>query len=223
MCPFLFLDTVMQTLIRTDYSEKFEKDLFYESDLFTCLFSPKWKQRKLWVQVCNDLKVLCLPSEGDKQWLVQYLSRSPIEAVCLNSDLGEISLAAWADACRLVGKPAFLRLSSRLIAKGKRLPSRKGIKRRLHQMMDWVVALAILLIFSPLMLVLILFIRTQSNQPTLMREWCVGQQGRIFQLLTFNSRLPLGLGRLPTLVSVLRGETNLRQTDHCSLHQILQV
>ena len=216
----------MQTLITSNYLPKIQPESFYESDFFISYFLPKWKQKKLWIQARKGLQVICLPTEDDKQWLVSCLSRSPIEAVCLHSDLGETSLELWADACRMARKPVFLRLSSslasRLSAKGKIVPSRKSMKRRLKQAVDWGLAMAILLVFSPLMLGLMLFIRSQGNQLPLGREWCVGEQGRIFQWLTFNIQLPLGLKRLPNLVSVLRGETNLRQTNHYPLRQILQ-
>lgn len=212
----------MQTLIRPDYPDNFQQDLLYESDLFTYLFTLRWKQKKMWVKACKGLSTIALPTKGAKEWLVSYLSSSPVEAVCLHSDLGEVSVGIWADACWMARKPAFLRLSSRLIAKGKRLPSRKGLSHRLNQMVDWVVALVILLVFSPFMMGLILLFRTQSDQPILNREWCVGDQGRLFQLLTFNLKLPFKLSRLPTLVSVLRGKTNLRPTHHCSLRQLLR-
>ena len=224
MCILFFIHFIsaMKTLIRSDHPDKFKQDSLYESDVFSCLFSPRWKQKKIWVKVGKDPSVIALLTEEDKKWLVSYLSRSPIEAVCLYSDLGEMSLDVWANACRMARKPAFLRLSSKLIAQGKRLPSRKGLSHRLNQVMDGVVAIVILLVFSPLMMGLMLFIRTQNGQPTLNREWCVGKQGRLFQLLTFNLELPFELSRLPNLVSVLRCETNLRQTDHYDLHQLIR-
>ena len=208
----------MQSLITSEYSGKFQQDSFYESDLFTCCFAPKWKHKKLWVKAYKNLKVVCLPTEEDKQWLVGYLSRSPIEAVCLNADLGEASLTVWADACRIARKPAFLRLPSRI----KKFPSRKGLRRRLRQSLDWAIALALLLVLSPLILGLMILIRSRSHQPTLIREWCVGDRGKIFQLLTLNTTLPWGLRKLPNLVNVLRGETNLWQADHFRLRDLIR-
>ena len=208
----------MQTLIASIYSNRFQQETFYDSGLFTCCFSPKWKQRKLWVRAYKKLKLVYLPTEEDKQWLVGYLSRSPIEAVCLHADLGEKSLAVWADACRMARKPAFLRLPSNM----KKIPSRKGLRRRLRQSFDWAIALALLLVLSPLILGLMLLIRARSHQPTLVREWCVGDRGKIFQLLTLNTTLPWGLRKLPNLVNVLRGETNLLQTEHFRLRDLMR-
>lgn len=171
----------------------------------------------MWIKAYKGLKRVYLPTEADKRWLASYLSRSPVDAVCLNADLGEASLVAWADACHIARKPVFLRLPS-----SKRLlPSRKGLNIRVRQGIGWLTAAVALFLLSPLMLALIFFIRYRRQEPALHREWCVGNKGRIFQALTLNINLPHVLKHSPNLINVLRGNVRFLKSEFHSLHTLL--
>lgn len=171
----------------------------------------------MWIKAYQGLKRVYLPTEADKQWLASYLSRSPVDAVCLNADLGEASLIAWADACHIARKPVFLRLPS----EKKLLPSRKGLRIRVRQGIEWLAAAMTLFLLSPLMLALIFFIRYQRQEPALCREWCVGDKGRIFQTLTFNINLPRVIKHSPNLINILRGNIRSLKGEFHSLHTLL--
>lgn len=180
----------------------------------------QWRQGQLLVKLSQDVKHLYLPSLESQQWLVQCLKHSPVEMVCIDTNLGAVTLKHWANACKQAKKPLFLR--GTVPQKWNRKSSKLSGYIKL---IDWFAALLLLMVLSPIMLaVVILQMYVYSPKTIFSREWCVGARGKLFQSLRFrttevehNSRTsPLGhwiskynIHKLPQLFNILRGEMSL--------------
>lgn len=168
-----------------------------------------------------------------ERWLVECLRYSPVKLVRIAPELGELRLQFWADICSQAGKAVFLRVPSTLGLSGRGDPLRWWFKRSL----DWAIAALLLLALSPLLLTIALLIRIRTSEPIFLQTWCVGERGRLFQMLQFRM-LPLGSGKLltpidrwlykyrfeelPRLVNILRGEMSLIGPQPWTLKQAAQ-
>lgn len=143
----------------------------------------KWKQKILWVKKAVKGKdALLLPSVKNEQWLTDCLRHSLVRIVCLDRELGEQGILFWANACQKSGKKVALRITS-----GVRLKKSNTFNEILKRAFDWLVAFALLFVFSPVFLILVLFIRLTSSKPLFSRQWRVGKGGQLFQILEFSS------------------------------------
>jgi lipopolysaccharide/colanic/teichoic acid biosynthesis glycosyltransferase len=143
----------------------------------------KWKQGMLWVSQSKLTKSNYLPALDNEQWLKKCLHRSPVRAICLDPTLNEMQLRSWADICQQVGKQIFLRV-----------PSTPGLPQKqsllywlLKRITDWVAAVVLLVILSPVLLGIAILIWVSSPGPILFWQWRVGEQGRLFQIIKFRT------------------------------------
>jgi len=177
----------------------------------------------------KHIKQPYLPSLDNKQWLVECLKHSPVKLVSIDAKLGEDLLRFWAEACEEANKPIFLRLPS-LHQRVKKPHFFVGLLKRL---VDWVVALVLLVVLSPVMLGLVLLMQVDSPGSVFSREWLVGERGKLFGAIKFRTteadNVTLlgrwmgksGLHNLPQLLNVLQGDRGLvrwlrpEQASHC--------
>lgn len=182
----------------------------------------QWRRGQLLVKSPGKTKQLYLPSLHDEQLLINCLKHSPVNLVSIDPSVGKDYLKLWVEACQEAGKPIFLRLPS----------SNKQVSRW-QQLIDWITALFLLLLMSPVMLVLFFILQIGSPGAVLTSEWQVGKRGKIFRALKFcttaNENL-IDVGRwirkydldyLPQLWNVLRGETTLMRSRSCTLENAL--
>lgn len=201
--------------------------------------SLRWRQGKLWVNRAADNRDSSLPALASEEWFRACLSRSQVNAVCIDPALGGAAVAIWAKACAEAGKPLYVRV-----------PSMQALPQKRHQLgwlvkrlSDWVAATLMLLLLSPVMLLLAGLIKLQDGGPVFYSQWRVGQRGKLFRILKFRSMVvdaermhhkvmgnqqglhklkndprvtPLGkwmrkfsLDELPQLINVWRGEMSL--------------
>ncbi len=140
-----------------------------------------WRQRQLIVRYQSRPRLLSL---GDRQvWVVDCLQRSPIKLIKLDLALGEDQLKFWAEAGLLADKPTYLSLKSSCHAPARRQPLRWLLKRSL----DWLAALCLVGLFSPIMVILALLIKLTMPGPILFQQWRVGENGKLFRILKFRS------------------------------------
>jgi len=143
----------------------------------------KWRQGKLLVRYSQAIKKSYLPALEDQRWLINCLKNSDAQMISIDPILGEQSLKFWANACDQADKPVFLRLP-----KTSELPQQHSpIAWWSKRLLDWVFAALLLLILSPIMLVLAVFIRFDSPGPIFFQQWRVGERGKLFKIFKFRT------------------------------------
>jgi lipopolysaccharide/colanic/teichoic acid biosynthesis glycosyltransferase len=141
------------------------------------------RQRKLWVSPVSKHKAFTLSTGVGTAWLQWCLHYPPLKAICLDFKLGEQALKQWANWSQIASKPCFLRLPKMSQIPQKQKPWQWGCKRFL----DWIVAVILLTLISPLMLVLMVLISIESPGPIFFKQWRVGYRGQLFQIIKFRS------------------------------------
>lgn len=193
--------------------------------------SLQWRRGQLLVKPPIDLQQPYLPALDNEQLLVECLKHSPVNLVTIDPQLGSAALRFWADACEQANKPIFLRLPFR-----NQLPkSSNQIFRAIQRVIDWCLALFLLLLLSPLIAGLIILVWFQSPELMFSREWHIGEKGRLFRAFKFSTTTkhnitPLnlwmrkyGLDNLPKLFNILRGEMSLIKYHSLSLEDAVKL
>lgn len=191
----------------------------------------KWRANKLWVKRVDRTDDTALPALESEQWLKACLEHSPIKAVCLDPALGERAIEIWANACEQAGKAVFLRIPPYPGLPKQRKPRLWQIKR----VLDWLLAIWILIGLSPILLCFATLIYWSSNGSIFTSEWAVGYRGRLFRLHRFNvvdsnhqlARIEhwiqkCGLNKLPQLIHVVTGKMSLVGPQAWSLPEVAQ-
>jgi lipopolysaccharide/colanic/teichoic acid biosynthesis glycosyltransferase len=179
----------------------------------------KWRMGQLIVRATpsqNETVHRC----GPEDWfgLVDCLHRSRVTRIKLDLALDASMLVLWADAGKAAGKPTYLSLPS-----SADLPQRRSAWGwRFKRGADRVAAVLVVLLLSPVLAALMLWVRAQTQETILVREWHVGERGRLYEsvklrTMTADGRWLRGadrvvryrLDRLAKLLNVLRGEMSL--------------
>jgi lipopolysaccharide/colanic/teichoic acid biosynthesis glycosyltransferase len=177
----------------------------------------QWRRGQLLVKPPSDLKQPYLPALDNEQLLVECLKHSPINLVTIDPKLGETALLFWADACHKANKPIFLSIPF----KNQFSKLSNQVLRLIQRLINWILALTLLLLISPLILGLMIIMRVQSSNVLFAYEWQIGERGKLFRAIKFctnrnnhSTRLELwmrkyGLDKLPKLFNAIRGEISL--------------
>ena len=182
----------------------------------------QWRRGQLLVRSSGKLQQPYLPALENEQLLVNCLKHSPVNLVSVDPNIGEARLKFWADACEEAHKPMFLYgYSENLLFKQNRQPW-----RLLRRIVDWIVALVLLLLLSPVMLLLLPLLQFSSPESLFSREWYVGERGKLFRAIKFSTTTKPSLGRwmrkyrlenLPQLLNVLRGDMSFTRSRYWTL------
>ncbi|KOP27351.1 sugar transferase [Hapalosiphon sp. MRB220] len=181
-----------------------------------------WRRDQLLVKPLGKVKQPYLPVLDNEQSLAECLQRSSVKLVRIDPKLGETKLNFWANACEQSSKPIYLRVKS----SKKYHTSENSLLKVLRVLIDWIVALLLLVVTSPLAFVLALSMRLSSSEPILNREWHVGERGKLFRGFKFRTTpvsRKTGLHNLPLLLNVVRGEMSLSGPRCWTLAEALEL
>ncbi len=149
-----------------------------DQSLYFC--NLRWKQKIL--LVLPNLTVSSFPAIANETWLIDCLRRSPVKKVCLDSNLGEDRILFWANACERSEKPVFLRRMSSY-----KYDRCQSLSWWVKRGCDWLAAAVLCLLLSPLFLGLATLISLTSPGSLFFRQWRVGKNGQLFQIIKFRS------------------------------------
>jgi lipopolysaccharide/colanic/teichoic acid biosynthesis glycosyltransferase len=143
----------------------------------------KWRQKNLWVKKIAPDAEYDFPALTRKQWLENCLRNSWVKRICIDRALGEQGIRLWADTCYQANKPVFLRILSH-----RELPNcRQSICWQFKRCLDWLAALILLVIFSPLMVAIALLIKIFTPGSIFFAQWRVGERGKLFKIYKFRT------------------------------------
>ncbi len=141
------------------------------------------RQGQLLVKLSHSNDRTSLLSSRDRQFLTEWLQYCPARLVRIDPALGAAAIQLWADVCRQTEKVIFLRLPPE-----HKLPKHQNraswwVKR----IVDRIVAILLLLTFSPVLLGVSLLVYLDSPAPIFSYQWCVGERGKLFQMIKFRT------------------------------------
>ncbi len=143
----------------------------------------KWRQKNLWVKKISPDAEYSFPALTRKQWLENCLRNSWVKRICVDRAIGEQGIKLWADTCDRANKPIFIRILSH-----RELPNcRQSIYWQVKRILDWLAALTLLAIFSPLMLAIALLIKIFAPGSIFYAQWRVGERGKLFKIYKFRT------------------------------------
>ncbi|MEM9507009.1 MAG: heterocyst development glycosyltransferase HepC [Cyanobacteria bacterium P01_E01_bin.35] len=143
----------------------------------------KWRQKNLLVNSLAGATKQGFPALTRKEWIENCLRNSWIKRVCIDRALGDRGIKLWADACHQASKPIFVRIPS-----NNNLPScSKTNYWRIKRVLDWIAALILLVLISPMMFLVTLVIKIFTPGPIFYCQWRVGERGRLFRVFKFRT------------------------------------
>ena len=203
-----------------------------------------WRRGLLLVTLPGLQQQPLMPSLEEKQSLTECLKKSQATRVRVDPKLGTAKLLLWADACEAASKPMFLRIPSANKNQKIGIPLFYYLKR----LTEWLAAIFLFFLLSPLMLTLAFLLRLTSDESIFEKQWHVGERGKVFQVLKFRASnvtkstsfsgssevsseeniidsghwiRKYGLHNLPCLWNVIRGEMSLTGSRCWSLEESL--
>lgn len=144
----------------------------------------KWRRGQLLVKSSGKLPHPYLASLENQQSLIECLKHSPVTLVSIDPKIGDSLLRLWADACQKANKPIFMSIPSY-----QKLPKKSNeFLRFLSRIIDWNLALFLLLFMMPFLIAGLIVMKIYSASILLNYEWYVGANGQLFQAIKFCSK-----------------------------------
>jgi len=138
--------------------------------------------------------------------LQENVRKHDVNTVYVRPEIGEARLKHLADLCQRSTKSVFLKLPH-----ADELPQQnKAIAWNIKRAIDWLAALVILILLSPVMIVLAAIIAGTSSGSIFFHQWRVGEQGRLFRIIKFRTMIT-DADKLHHLV--MTGQTGLHKCE----------
>jgi lipopolysaccharide/colanic/teichoic acid biosynthesis glycosyltransferase len=144
-------------------------------------------------------------TNSDK-WTRDYWKKRNLNLICVKSEIDEARLKHLADVCERSQKFVFLSLP----CAGELPQKNKVIAWSFKRLFDFLAAMAILLIFSPVMIVLAAIIARTSSGSVFFHQWRIGERGKLFRIIKFRSMIT-DADKLHHLV--MSGQTGLHKCE----------
>lgn len=196
-------------------------------------YKIKLRLGQLLVRQASNAEEIHLLSSRNEQFLAEWLQYSKARLVRIDPVFGECKLKTWAKLCYAVDKKIFL-----WIPRNRELPEyRHPIRWLVKRSLDWIIAFVLLIIFSFVFCAIALK-SIYLKKPIFTKQWCVGKQGKLFQIYNFqlqqpndsSKQLPQKFGmrksnleKLPQLFNVLKGEMSLVGRRQTMLHDAIKI
>lgn len=182
----------------------------------TSSYKLRWRKHFLVVKKADPGHGTAL--ELDRDRLYACVQHTTARAIKLDLDLAHENLLLWAEASLAAGKTAYVSLPAALNFPQSLNARKWGIKRLLDRLAALLLAVGLAV---PTLLVALL-LKSTTQESLLVREWHLGERGRLFKTIHFRTRDSRGawlrhgrwlhrmkLDRLPKLLNVLRGEMSI--------------
>ncbi len=203
----------------------------------------QWRRSQLLVKSSGAIKQPYMPLLDTYESLKECLKHSSVKLVRIDPKLGEEKVRLWADACASASKPTYLCIS----AAQKHPKPNSSIFWWLKRLTEWIIAILVLLVISPLMLVLAALMKLDAQESLFERSWHVGERGKLFKLIKYrtasvNQQIDsqglenkddttllarwmhkYGLNNLPQLLNVIRGEMGLFGSRYWTLEDAVRL
>ncbi|MDJ0900337.1 MAG: sugar transferase [Xenococcus sp. MO_188.B8] len=153
------------------------------SQSFLPVCDLKWRQKSLLVKSIPQDANYSFSALTNKRWLKSCLQNSWVNRVCVDRVLGEPGIKLWADTCHQARKPLFIRIPSH----SDLFYFRQTTYWRVKRILDWLTALILLVVFSPLMLSIALAIKIFTPGSIFFSQWRVGERGKLFKIYKFRT------------------------------------
>ncbi|ELS30984.1 MULTISPECIES: heterocyst development glycosyltransferase HepC [Pseudanabaena] len=172
----------------------------------------KIKQSKLLVHSFGNFNAFCHKYLSVTKLLIvlhslgKNVNRSNVNLIRVEPEIGEAKLKNLADVCLRSQKDVYLNLPQ-----ADELPQvRRAIAWTIKRTFDWLAALVILIILSPVMLALAAIVASTSGGSVFFHQWRVGENGKLFRIIKFRTMIA-DADKLHHLV--MSGQTGLHKCE----------
>lgn len=172
----------------------------------------KIKQSKLLVHSFGNFSAICHKYLSVTKLLSvlhslgKNVNRSNVNLIRVEPAIGEAKLKNLADVCLKSHKDVYLNLPQ-----ADELPQvRRAIAWTIKRTFDWLAALVILIILSPVMLALTAIVASTSGGAVFFHQWRVGENGKLFRIIKFRTMIA-DADKLHHLV--MSGQTGLHKCE----------
>ena len=132
----------------------------------------------------NNLGIPKFPTVSDNR-MDKYISKVDVKLIRVKPEIGEARIKQLASVCQRSEKSVFLRLPH-----ATELPQKnRAIAWTIKRTIDWLAALIILIVLSPVMLGLAVIVATTSKGSIFFHQWRVGERGKLFRIIKFRTMI----------------------------------
>ena len=132
----------------------------------------------------NNLCIPKFPTVSDNR-MDKYISKVDVKLIRVKPEIGEARIKQLASVCQRSEKSVFLRLPH-----ATELPQKnRAIAWTIKRTIDWLAALIILIVLSPVMLGLAVIVATTSKGSIFFHQWRVGERGKLFRIIKFRTMI----------------------------------